>query len=138
MSLIFTTTAAAPAVYANIREHERLSNAVGDETVVPIIFLSDSPDSYRPRGLFGDRGVRGWGEFEGVSFNPRPVFATKVVRGFDGVDDIIKPWECVNWDQCSTLEAIRDQRQTICVFKETIGCVVGLIGKRNGEKTWEK
>jgi len=91
VSSIFTTTAAAPAVYANIREHERLSNAVGDETVVPIIFLSDNPDSYRPRDLFGDRGVRGWGEFEGVSFNPRPVFATKVVRGFVGVDDIIKP-----------------------------------------------
>jgi hypothetical protein len=29
---------------------------------------------------------------------------------------------------------VRDQRQTICVFKEKIGRVVGLIGKRNGEE----
>lgn len=42
------------------------------------------------RGLFGERGVRGKGEFEGVSFSPKPVFAAKV-RGFDGVEDIVKP-----------------------------------------------
>jgi hypothetical protein len=76
-------------VYANIREDERLSKAVGEETVVPIIRLRDSPDSYSPpRDLFGDLGVRGNGEFEGVSFNPRPVFAAKVL-GFEGVEDII-------------------------------------------------
>jgi hypothetical protein len=34
--------------------------------------------------------VRGYGEFEGVSFKPRPVFAAKVL-GLDGVEDIIKP-----------------------------------------------
>jgi hypothetical protein len=44
-SSTLTTTAAAPAVYANIREEERLSKAVGKETVVPIILLSDKPDS---------------------------------------------------------------------------------------------
>jgi hypothetical protein len=59
VSSMFTTTAAAPAVYAKIREDERLSKAVGEETVVPIILLNESPDSYNPRGLFGDRGVRG-------------------------------------------------------------------------------
>jgi hypothetical protein len=40
-----TTTAAAPAVYAKIREVDRLSKAVGEETVVPIILFSDKPDS---------------------------------------------------------------------------------------------
>ena len=44
-SSTLTTTAAAPAVYANIREEERLSKAVGEETVVPIIRFSDRPDS---------------------------------------------------------------------------------------------
>ena len=38
-------TAAAPAVYAKVRDDERLSNAVGEETVVPMIRLSDRPDS---------------------------------------------------------------------------------------------
>lgn len=45
VSSTLTTTAAAPAVYANMREEERLSNAVGEETVVPIILLRDRPDS---------------------------------------------------------------------------------------------
>jgi hypothetical protein len=90
-SSILTTTAAAPAVYAKIREDERLSKAVGEDTVVPIICLSERPDSYMPRGLFGDRGVRGYGEFEGVSLRPRPAFAANVLW-FDGVEDIIKPW----------------------------------------------
>jgi hypothetical protein len=58
VSSTLTTTAAAPAVYAKIREDERLSKAVGEETVVPIMRLSERPDSYIPRGLFGDRGVR--------------------------------------------------------------------------------
>lgn len=40
-----TTTAAAPAVYANIREEERLSNPVGEVRVFPMILFSDSPDS---------------------------------------------------------------------------------------------
>ena len=44
-SSIFTTTAAAPAVYAKIREDDRLSKAVGEETVVPIILFKDKPDS---------------------------------------------------------------------------------------------
>jgi len=44
-SLIVTTTAAAPAVYAKIREDDRLSKAVGEETVVPIIRFRDNPDS---------------------------------------------------------------------------------------------
>jgi hypothetical protein len=52
--------------------------------------LRDNLDSYGPRVLFGDRGVRGYGEFESVSFKPRPVFAAKVL-GLDGVEDIIKP-----------------------------------------------
>lgn len=38
-------TAAAPAVYANVRDDKRLSNAVGEETVVPMIRLSERPDS---------------------------------------------------------------------------------------------
>jgi len=38
-------TAAAPAVYAKVRVDERLSNAVGEETVVPMIRLSERPDS---------------------------------------------------------------------------------------------
>jgi hypothetical protein len=38
-------TAAAPAVYAKVRDDERLSNAVGEETVVPMIRLSERPDS---------------------------------------------------------------------------------------------
>lgn len=42
---VLTTTAAAPAVYANIGEEERVSNAVGEETVVPIILFRDNPDS---------------------------------------------------------------------------------------------
>jgi hypothetical protein len=45
VSAILTTTAAAPAVYANMREEERLWKAVGEETVVPIIRLRESPDS---------------------------------------------------------------------------------------------
>tara|TARA_R110002060_G_scaffold19521_3_gene26635 strand:+ start:1939 stop:2316 length:378 start_codon:yes stop_codon:yes gene_type:complete len=90
VSSTLTTTAAAPAVYAKIREEERLSNAVGEETVVPIILLRDSPDSYSPRGLNGERGVRGKGEFEGVSLRPSPVFAANV-RGFEGVEAMIKP-----------------------------------------------
>jgi hypothetical protein len=45
VSSTLTTTAAAPAVYANIREVERQSKAVGDETVVPMILLRDNPDS---------------------------------------------------------------------------------------------
>lgn len=44
VSSTLTTTAAAPAVYAKIREEERLSNAVGEETVVPIILFRDRPD----------------------------------------------------------------------------------------------
>lgn len=40
-----TTTAVAPARYPNTQEEERESKDVGDETVVPIIRLSDSPDS---------------------------------------------------------------------------------------------
>jgi hypothetical protein len=44
-SSILTTTAAAPAVYAKIREEARLSKAVGEETVVPIILFRDKPDS---------------------------------------------------------------------------------------------
>ena len=42
------------------------------------------------RGLFGERGVRGYGEFEGVSLSPSPVFAAKVLW-VDGVEDMIKP-----------------------------------------------
>lgn len=38
-------TAAAPAVYAKVRDDEQLSNAVGEETVVPMIRLSERPDS---------------------------------------------------------------------------------------------
>ncbi len=45
VSSTLTTTAAAPAVYAKIRAEERLSKAVGEETVVPIILLRDKPDS---------------------------------------------------------------------------------------------
>ena len=94
-SSTLTTTAAAPAVYANIREEERLSKAVGEETVVPIILLRHKPDSYRPRDLFGDRGVRGYGEFDGVNLSPRPVFAAKVL-GLAGVEDIISHERRVN------------------------------------------
>lgn len=41
----FTTTALAPATYAKLLEEERLSNAVGEFTVVPIILFSERPDS---------------------------------------------------------------------------------------------
>ena len=90
-SSISTTTAAAPAVYANIREEERLSKAVGEETVVPMIRFKERPDSYNPRVLLGDRGVRRKGELFGVSLRPSPVFAMNVVRGLEGVDAMIKP-----------------------------------------------
>ena len=90
-SSMFTTTAAAPAVYAKIREEERLSKAVGEETVVPIIRFKESPDSYNPRVLLGDRGVRGKAALVGVILRPSPVFAMKVVRGLEGVEAIINP-----------------------------------------------
>ena len=83
-----TTTAAAPAVYANIREEGRLSKAVGEETVVPMILFNESPDSYRPRNLFGDLGGRGKGELEGVNLSPRPVLAAKVLWLTGVVEDI--------------------------------------------------
>jgi hypothetical protein len=38
-------TAAAPAVYAKVRDDKRVSNAVGDETVVPMIRLRERPPS---------------------------------------------------------------------------------------------
>lgn len=79
VSSAFTTTAAAPAVYAKIREEERQSKAVGEETVVPMILSRDKPDSYNPRDLLGDLGVRGYGELFGVSLRPRPVFAAKIL-----------------------------------------------------------
>lgn len=60
---------------------------MGEETVVPIIVLSDKPDSYRTRDLFGDLGVRGYVELEGVNFSPRPVFAVKVLA-LVGVEDM--------------------------------------------------
>ena len=88
VSSALTTTAAAPAVYAKIREDARQSKAVGDDTVVPIILSRDRPDSYRPRDLLGDLGVRGYGELEGVSFNPRPVFAAKILW-LTGVEDML-------------------------------------------------
>lgn len=78
-------------MYAKIREEGRLSKAVGEETVVPMIRFKESPDSYNPRGLYGDRGVRGKGELVGVSLRPSPVFAMKAVRGLEGVEAMIKP-----------------------------------------------
>ena len=45
VSSTVTTTAAAPAVYAKVLDDERQSKAVGEETVVPMILLSDKPDS---------------------------------------------------------------------------------------------
>ena len=45
VSSTVTTTAAAPAVYAKVLADERQSKAGGDETVVPMILLSDRPDS---------------------------------------------------------------------------------------------
>lgn len=99
-SSLITTTAAAPAVYAKVGAEERESNAVGEETVVPIMRLSDRPDSYSPaRSLLGDLGVRGNGElFEEVSRSPKPVFAAKVL-GFDGVEDILSHEPRVERDQ---------------------------------------
>lgn len=44
-SSISTTTTAAPAVYANMREVDRQSKHGGEDTVVPIIFFNDSPNS---------------------------------------------------------------------------------------------
>lgn len=44
-SSMSTTTTAAPAVYANIREVERQSKHGGEDTVVPIIFFNDNPNS---------------------------------------------------------------------------------------------
>lgn len=88
VSSMFTTTAAAPAVYAKMREDERESKAVGEETVVPIILSSDNPDSYKPRDLLGDLGVRGYGELEGVNLRPRPVFAAKILW-LTGVEDMM-------------------------------------------------
>lgn len=80
----------APAVYANTRDVGRLSKHGGDITVVPIIFFSDNPDSYGLRALFEERGVRGKGEFEGLTFKPSPVLAAKVL-GLTVVEDIIDP-----------------------------------------------
>lgn len=62
--------------------------------MVPIIRLSDRPDSYRPRVLFGDLGVRAKGELVGVDFTS-PVFARKLVRGLDGVEAMVTTeWAC--------------------------------------------
>lgn len=89
MSSTLTTTAAAPAVYPKIREEERLSKAVGEETVVPIIRLRDRPASYKLLRLYGDFGIRRKGDVDGASLSPRPVF---VVLGLEGVEVIVKPW----------------------------------------------
>ena len=97
VSSALTTTAAAPAVYAKMREDARQSKAVGEDTVVPIILSRDSPDSYRPRDLLGDLGVRGYGELEGVSFNPSPVFAAKILW-VTGVEDMLSHGHVGNRD----------------------------------------
>jgi hypothetical protein len=61
---------------------------VGDETVVPMILSRERPDSYRPRDLLGDLGVRGYGELEGVSLRPSPVLAAKILW-LTGVEDML-------------------------------------------------
>jgi len=53
-----TTTAAAPATYANIRPVGKLSNPVGELTVVPMMRRRESPDSKSDLDLFGERGPR--------------------------------------------------------------------------------
>jgi hypothetical protein len=50
-SSMLTTTVAAPAVYANMGSVGKVSNAVGEETVVPITLFRDRPDSYGLRVL---------------------------------------------------------------------------------------
>jgi hypothetical protein len=50
-SSMSTTTVAAPAVYANIGSVGKVSNAVGEETVVPMTLFSDRPVSYGLRVL---------------------------------------------------------------------------------------
>jgi hypothetical protein len=100
VSSMLTTTAAAPAVYAKIRAEERESKAVGEETVVPIILSRDNPDSYRPRDLLGDLGVRGYGELEGVNLRPRPVFAAKILW-LTGVEDIMSHGHGSIWSKKS-------------------------------------
>lgn len=57
---------------------------------MPIMRFKDNPDSYGPRGLVGDRGVREKGELVGVDLE-MPVFARKLVREFEGVEAMIKP-----------------------------------------------
>lgn len=45
-SSILTTTTAAPATYAKERVRGKLSNPVGELTVVPMILFKDRPDSW--------------------------------------------------------------------------------------------
>lgn len=85
-SSMSTTTTAAPAVYANTGEVERQSKNGGEDTVVPIIFFNDNANSLGFRFLFEGRGVRG--NRAGLDFNPRLVFAAKVLE-FIGVEAII-------------------------------------------------
>jgi hypothetical protein len=77
---ILTTTAAAPAVYANKFEDGRLSKPLAELVVVPMICLSERPASYEVRPiLLGERigfcDCLKKGELDGVSFSPRPGFA---------------------------------------------------------------
>jgi hypothetical protein len=69
---------------------DKLSNPVGELTVVPMILFNERPASYRGRHLFGERGVRGYGELFGVSLIPKPLLAA-IVRGFEGVNNIFQP-----------------------------------------------
>lgn len=91
-SASWTATTAAPATYAKMLPFGRLSNPVGELTVVPMILFNERPASYRGRHLFGERGVRGYGygELFGVSLIPRPLLAA-IVRGFEGVNNIFQP-----------------------------------------------
>lgn len=54
---------------------------------MPIIRFSDSVDSQLTEFFFGERGVRGYGELDGVNLIPRPVFAATVLE-LEGVEDM--------------------------------------------------
>lgn len=73
--------------------------------------------------MLGDFGVRRKGEFEGVSFIPSPVFATKVL-GLEGVEDIIKPWDRSNRLIVGVFEVDGVQVELVRILKRNLGSFV--------------
>lgn len=69
---------------------DKLSNPVGELTVVPMILLRERPESKNDCDLTGVLGGREYGELLGVDLSPRLEFGPNV-RGLEGVRDIFQP-----------------------------------------------